>query len=327
MENKKKYLKTKNHLSTHVIPFEKKENGPSESFDAQNRKTATLPKISVSSLKSNSLQKFSKFVVSNQSAFSQSFFIRKDFPTQFTDKVIKTGNSIFNSDSLITNSKLNENNMDLISFKKINGLRNDIMQKGLENFLNLTKFVKLIENLFNKLIENFSFFPDIEQDVRKYIFEFEDFLYKFFKDAFSNYEMIIQENKEKDDKISELYNSLNKNKNEFSSQLTEYMKKINDSAEDQFKKIYKKTSLNEIYSNFENQKLEKENELLKNSLKTFEKSHNVNEILEKYSNYKDKADKIIEELKMNVQKKDLHIFQMTAQISKIMKKKLNLKDF
>ena len=310
MQDRKLRMKKKDHLSTHFL---KAEHSNSQSFDLQMPKTDSLPilpKITDHFLKklSNSKEK---------SSFS-SFYIKKDFINIFAEKAIKTdySHSLMKTDSISTEKNLK----NPIKFNKLHSLSLEILAKIPEKLLNIPQFAKNLENFLNKIAEKFRFFPDFYQEIKKDTVEIDEFLYKTLKEAFASFEGLLQENKEKTEKILSLNKAFSEIKQRYSSEINEYFKKINDLAENQYKKIHKKTSLSEIYTSFENQKLEKEVDVLRNSLKSFEQSNNIEEIIEKFRIYKGKTDKEIEDLSLNKQKKDVLIFQISGQISKIIEK-------
>ena len=175
----------------------------------------------------------------------------------------------------------------------------------MEKMLKLHKFLRILETVFSKILEKFFLFPEIDQEIKKSMGDLEDFLFGFFKECLSNIEALVKETKEKNEKILDLNQKLEEIKGQFSNQMNDHIKKINESTEAQFKKILKKTSLNEIYYNYENQKLEKEIEVLRSALQSCEKNHNIEEVLEKFNNFKEKSDEKIKELSINIQKKDL----------------------
>jgi len=301
-------MKKKGHLSTHFL---KTEHTNSQSFDLQMPKTPNLPNLP--KITDNSLQKLS---ISKEKSSFTNFFIKKDFINFFTENAIKT-DSISNEKNLKNLISHSIERKNPIKLNKLHNLPLEILTKNPEKLINLPKFTKNLENFLLKITEKLSVFPEFYQEIKRNTDEIEEFLYKSFKEAFASFESLVQENKEKSERILSLNKAFEEKKLHYSSEINEYFKKVNELAEDQYKKVHKKTSLNEIYTNFEKQKLEKEVDLLRNSLKTVEQSHNVEEIIEKFRIFKGKTDQNIEELSTNNQKKEVLIFQMSGQISKI----------
>lgn len=312
--------KNKQHLSPQLLKKGETSFDPSENEP----QSLTLPKI----YSTQSLSKNIKITTALESTAFGNFYMKKDFATKGLHKSTKTEQSNCLSK---TNSVWSESNFKFLSisvekresdlsFRKMEALEAEISQKNLEKMLNLHKFLKILQNFLMKIIGKFSF-QETDQEIKKNISEFEDFLCIFFKECLSNFESLTRESKQKSEKIIELNQSLEEKRIQFSSQLTDHVRKINESTEAQFKKIHKKSTLNDIYNSFENQKLEKEIEILKGALITYERTHNIEEVIEKFRRFRENAEEKIQEFTLNTQKKEALVLQLSTQLSNFQKRK------
>ena len=324
-QKEKIYKKTKSHLSSQLTKKGEISVDPSEN-DLQN---LTLPQIN----STQSLAKNHRINPSESPSFNDHhFYMKKDFPTKVLHKSTKTEQSNCLSK---TNSVWTESNFKFLSvsiekresnftLRKLEALQTEISQRTLEKKLNLHKFTKIFESFLGKILSKFSLM-EIDQEFKKNISDYEDFLCIFFRECLANFESISKESKQKSEKIAELNKILEEKKLQFSSQISEQIKKINESAEAQYKKIYKKTNLSEIYNSFENQKLEKEIEILRGALLTYERTHNIEEVIEKFHKFRETAEEKIQEFTMNTQKREALVLQLSTQLSKFRGKKLTFK--
>lgn len=313
MKNLQKTKKA--HLSSHFVSLE--VTPPEKSL-------VKMP--SISNKFGNSLKKLSEISSSNEeSQFLKGFFMKKNFSIQNSqEKPVKTENS--REFLTKTESIWSEKNMKLwslslekaekhINLRKLEALQTENLFKILEKTFNFKRFTAMLESIFNKILSKISFFSEIDKEISTNIYGLEDVLFGFFKEFCGIYENLIKRIEENNEKINNLMKVIEEQKKKFSNKINDYFVNLNISTEQQYKKIHNKASLNELYTNLENQKLEKEIEILRNSLKVYEKSHNVDQVLQDFNQYREENEKKIEDFSVNIRKKDLYIFQISGQLS------------
>lgn len=282
--------------------------------------TATLNKFDMSSQK---LPKIQNLTI--ESKFLKSFYMKKNFSNQSsveknmyfeTSKELRLKNSSIWSEQNLKNwnSSLEKSSIE-INFKRLHSLRQDKSCKCLERLITFDKLAKTLEKFFNKSLFKSIFIGELDQEIKGGISNLEESICLVLKEFSILYEKLLRESQEKSEKLFSLSNKFEELKSHFSTRINEYFMNINSSAEQQYKKVHNKTSLNEIYANIENQKLEKEIDILMNSLKAFEKSHNIDQVSQEFSEYRENSEKDREDLRQTIQKKDLLIFQITGQLS------------
>lgn len=310
-----KLLKKKIHLSTHNL------NIKSESLDVL-KKTQNLPKISYTLKKLSNIS--SKPDKSEKFQFLSGFFMKKDFSLENLQNSIKTEKSkdvLTKTDSIFSDRKhflqsSDEKRTVPHSFKNLEMLKMEILSKPMETLINLPKLIKTLENIFTKIHSKLIFIPDvIDSEIISNISELDDLLFCMIKDILKGFENIIEENSDNNKKISQLTKSMENSKSYMAYQINDYFKMLNNTTEQQYKKIHKKTELNDLYANFENQKLEKENEILLTSLKLYENTHNIEDLVTTFKDYRKTSEEKIQELTLKLQKKELFLIQLSNQIS------------